>query len=516
MKRRVLSLFLSVLLTAGLFSGCSEDESPYIPTGDALDMGGIGGTQATEPPSDQELTLVYYPDRSLNPYTATDFTNRTLFGLLYQGLFSVDRNYQAVPILCKSYRISPDLKTYTFQLENALFSDGTALTANDVVASLTAAKAGAYYSGRFQHIISMTAEDSTVVIQLDTPFQNLPLLLDIPVVKASQVDSANPLGTGPYVMDSSVGGRCLRRQAAWWCSNTATFVVHAPFIPLVEAESPSQIRDEFEFANVGLVCADPGSDTYADYRCDYELWDCENGLFLYLVCNAKSTVFSNNAVRQALTHAIDRDYLVETYYRGFARSATLPASPLSPCYDTALAEHYGYSKPKFTAALTDAGLQGASVTLLLNSDDSLRLRVGRNIAKMLTDCGLSVTVLELNSQKFVEHLIWGEYDLYLGQTKLSANMDLTAFFRQNGSLSYGGLADATIYAIMQEALANSGNYYNLHELVMEDAQLCPILFRSYAVYATRGLVTDLSPTRDNVFYYSLGRTMEDALQNATA
>ena len=46
---------------------------------------------------------------------------------------------------------------------------------------------------------------------------------------------------------------------------------------------------------------------------------------------------------------------------------------------------------------------------------------------------------------------------------------------------------------------------------MEDAQLIPIAFRSYAVYATRGLLTALSPSRDNLFFYTLDRTMADAL-----
>jgi hypothetical protein len=46
---------------------------------------------------------------------------------------------------------------------------------------------------------------------------------------------------------------------------------------------------------------------------------------------------------------------------------------------------------------------------------------------------------------------------------------------------------------------------------MDDGRLCPILFRSYAVYATRGLLTGLTPARDSVFYYSLGRSMENAL-----
>lgn len=508
--KQIIALFLCAILAVSLFAGCQQNETPYIPTGDALDSDDSNATRPTEEVKEQDLTMVYYPGEDLNPYTATDFNNRALLPLLYQGLFSVDRNYSVSPILCDSFKVSSDMKTYTFYLSAARFSDGTALTAADVVASLEAAKESTYYGGRFQHITAITAEGGGVVITLDTPYQNLPLLLDIPIVKASQTGRADPIGTGPYMMDSSISGKRLRSQAAWWCADTADLIITSSFIPLVEAKSPSQVRDEFEFRDVGLVCADPGSDTYADYRCDYEIWDCENGLFLYLVVNANSKTFADDNVRRALTHAIDREYIVENFYRDFARSAILPASPLSPYYNASLASRYGYNSLKFTTALTDANLQGAPVTFLLNSDDSLRLRVGRNIAKMLRECGLEVTVLEMSSAKFKEHLLWGEYDLYLGQTKLSPNMDLTPFFRQYGTLNYGGLTDSTIYAMAREALANSGNYYNLHEMVMEDAQLIPILFRSYAVYATRGLVTELTPARDNLFFYTLERTMADA------
>ena len=54
------------------------------------------------------------------------------------------------------------------------------------------------------------------------------------------------------------------------------------------------------------------------------------------------------------------------------------------------------------------------------------------------------------------------------------------------------------------------NFYNLHKAVADDGRIIPILFCNYAVYATRGLLTELQPARDNVFFYTLGRTDEDA------
>ena len=511
--KRFVAILLSTLLLAGLFSGCEGEKEPYTPTGAGLTWdedytGPVNKPEKEE--TNQSLKLTYYPERSMNPYSCTDFTNRALFTLLYQSLFAVDRSYYVEPQLCKSYRVSEDAKSYTFYIQSATFADGTALTAGDVVASLLAAKESAYYGGRFTHITSVSqSTDGGVVIATDTPMENLPLLLDIPVIKQTELLSDTPVGTGPYYMDASTTSPVLRKNANWWCKTE--LVVTAPAITLVQAQSIAGIRDSFEFEGLSLVCADPGSDRYADYRCDYELWDCESGIMLYLSCNMESEVFAEQSVRSALTFAIDRDTIASEYYRGFARSTSLPISPQSPYYSGNLASKYAYDGgEKFTQAVTDASKSSAEIILLVNKDDSLRLRVARDVADMLKKCGLKVTLSEKSTSACQSALKKKEYDLYLGQTKLSPNMDLSAFFATKGALNYGGISDVALNTLCLEALANRGNYYTLHKSVMDDGRLCPILFRSYAVYATRGLLTGLTPARDSVFYYSLGRTMEHA------
>ena len=59
-----------------------------------------------------------------------------------------------------------------------------------------------YYKYRFRHVLNIEAtEDGGVLFQLDTPYENLPLIMDVPIVKASEVDLTDgvPGGTGPYV-----------------------------------------------------------------------------------------------------------------------------------------------------------------------------------------------------------------------------------------------------------------------------------------------------------------------------
>lgn len=515
--KKLISLLLVLILTLSLF-GCAAEDSPYIPTGDALaaadaDLNAIPDDGDDVP---QEFSLAYYPERSLNPFTCTDFTNRTLFSLIYQSLFSVSASYEASPVLCSRYTVSSNRKVYTFYIANATFSDGSSLTIQDVLVSYQTAQTSAYYGGRFLHIADIAlTEDGGIRFTLDTPMENLPLLLDIPIVKASQVEAERPIGTGPYVLENTLTGSQLRKNYTWWCIDSVKdLVVTAEAIPLVKAESSHHIRDQFEFYDVGLVCADPCSDSYADFRCDYELWDCENGIMIYLGINvaySQNGIFEDPDLRSLLTHAIDREKLSEEYYEGFARPITLAASPTSPYYSTALASKYDYDPIIFINAIGRAKKTDEPIRLLVNLDDTLRLRTARAIAAMLEECGMQIQLLEVTTRDFNNIYVAGNYDLYLGATKLSPNMDLSPFFKPYQEMSRNGMSNANLYELCQNALENEGNFYNLHQALAQDGRIVPILFCSYAVYAERGLLTDLQPSRDNVFFYTLGKTARDIM-----
>ena len=517
MKRKI-CLLLCLSLCFSLLCGCEIiPEKPYVPVGDGLtwdeDFPGPA-TQEGEEISTQELTLTYYPDVTMNPYFCTDFTNKALHSLLYQGLFTVDRDYNVEPMLCSHYYVSDSLTTYTFYLdENATFSDGSKVTPEDVHASLISAISSKVYSGRFYRVLNvLVQEDGGITVDLDTAYENFPLLLDIPILKKDQQTDSRPLGTGPYKFTGMGDTTQLTRRTDWWCKSNMT--ITAPVIELIEAENLYQIRDEFQFGDLDLVQAEPGSDKYVEYLCDYELWNSENGIFLYLVCHEDSYIFDTPELRAALTYAIDRNLIAKEYYRGFATPATLPASPQFPYYNQTLASQYEYDPERFAQIMSQNGKAGLELTLVVCREDTLRLRVAKEIAKMLEAGGFVVRVNDYDAENIDYALVATDYDLYLGQTMLSPNMDLSEFYDFDGNLSHAGLDDPTLHALCLQALENHGNYYTLHYTTMKDGHFCPVVFRSYAVYASRGLLTELTPSRNNVFYYSIGKTMEEAYVEA--
>lgn len=512
---RLISAVLCFALLLCLLGGCAQQEDDvYTPTGNALVMEGqdpdsVNPTVEKEP---QRLTFAYYAERSMNPLKSNDYTNRVLFSLIYQGLFCVDSSNEASPMLCEYYRISPSGKVWTFYLTDATFSDGTAVTANDVVATYAAAKENKYYKGRFLHIRSVEqSDDGGVEITLDTEMQELPILLDIPILKASQVDDEYPIGSGPYIFNQGLSGATLRRDLNWWCK--ASVPATADSITLQAATSTSQIRDDFEFADICIVCTDPYAEDYADFRGDFELWETDNGTLLYLACNvlySKDKIFLEPEQRRLLTYGIDREGISESYYNGYAKPATLMASPSSPYYSISLASNYAYDSMKFVDNVSSFGVLTEKVRLLVNKDDTQRLRTARYIAETFTALGLPMETVEVSTSTYIDRVKQGEYDLYLGQTKLSPDMDLSGFFGPWANMSYNGISNNELYELCLDALENRGNYRNLLKSVAEDGRIIPILFAGNAIYAERGVVSDLSPARDNVFYYTRGRTLAEA------
>lgn len=457
----------------------------------------------------ESFGLCYQSDGGLNPYTTTRLVNRPIISLLYQGLFTVTSEYRAEPQLCQTFYRSDDLKTYVFQLADATFSDGSALTAQDVIASIQAARGSRVYGNRLRNVSSIEESgEKELTIRLKIAYENLPVLLDIPIVRAEDVEAEFPLGTGAYALRQNPTFSLVRRTD-WWSEYPPA--VDASVIVLTEAAAPSDIRDEFEFGRADLVCADPGSSSYVEYRCDYELWDCATGIMLYLGCNtAGRSAFSGSVLRAALTHGIDRSALLPIY-RGFAQEISLPAASTADCYDQSLAAKYTYDPDSFRAALAQSGNSGAKVRLLVNGDNPLRVEAAQEIERQLEELGLDVTLSALEEDAYLNALRAGNYDIYLGEVRLSANFDLSPFFSDDGALNYGGMASSSISTLNTMALENSGNYYDLFEAVMDDGQLCPLLMRTYAVYATRGIATDLMPGLDNVFHNANSRQLSDAL-----
>jgi len=459
------------------------------------------------------LRLAYQESYGLNPYTTVSLCNRAIIPLLYEPLYLVNSRFEAEPVLAAQTEVSADGLTTTVTLQSGIrFHNGAPLTAQDVVYSYETAKESSYYGNRFYHVNEVRAEGrQTVVIVTDTAFESVAMLFDFPIILSDTGADAVPIGTGPFVYDDSYH---LEPFADWWQTEQ---VIPCQAVELTPCDTAADIRDQFEYSNVNLVLTDPNSAAYATFHSDSESWYCPTTIMQYIGFNANKKVFSSSAVRSCITYAIDREIIVTEDLGGDALAATLPASPLSASYDTRLAESYAFDLEKFQTALNEAEIadytgdgildvfyKGDPIslegTLIITAGNTQRRATADRIVEQLNKLGFSYTVEVLDHERFEEALRYGSFDMYLGEIRLSANFDLGSFFRSTGSVAYGGIESSTALTLCNAMLENSGNAYDLHKRVMDMGYLCPILFKSYTVFTTRGAAQDLDPAVDWVIH----------------
>lgn len=490
--RRLCALLLACVL---LLTGCAGfAQTDTAPDDTADPTGPAGPVQQVPDAAPLSYGFAYSATAGWNPYTCMEQENRTIFPLLYEGLFEIAPDFTATPVLCRSYTMSDDEKTYVFTLDpDARFTDGSLLTTADVIASYACAEEGGYYESRFDHIVSYEATDlHTLTVTLDTACGDLPLLLDIPIVKAGTQLRLRPTGSGAYTVQNAPVR--LAPAASHW--RGAGLLFDGETISLTVTASESDVRDAFELRDISLVCTDPTAGTACVYHSDYELWTCPTTVMVYLGFNLDSSLFSDAAVRAGITHLIDRDTIISQEFGGFAVAATLPASPLAPCYDRSLAVRYGYDPDAFDLEVT----QTEDATLIVNAGDTARVNAAKRIVAALAEAGIHLTVSALPPEQYEEALLYGNYDCYLGEIRLTADFNLEQFFRLYGSARFGIHGHEEALDAAMKMLENAGNAYDLHKLIMDEGLLCPILFKNYAVYCVRGTFSDVTAGPYNVFY----------------
>ena len=125
-------IFCLLVCLSLIFSLCGCRKMP-----DETSSASVGGTPMFSADG-KSVNLLYSYGDSFNPYTAKTAFNRELSSLLYDSLIKTDNNFDIVYILASSAEIKD--KTCTVKLKDATFTDGSAVTANDVIYSYKLAK----------------------------------------------------------------------------------------------------------------------------------------------------------------------------------------------------------------------------------------------------------------------------------------------------------------------------------------------------------------------------------------
>ena len=369
----------------------------------------------TEKPADDiiRFALATAPS-NLDPRYATDATSERINKLLYSRLVGFDEKYFPVPELARWKKIN-DLK-YVFELvpERSRFSNGKRLTVQDVVASYEYILNPDNLSPHREAISiieQVRAVDSErIEFVLSTPDPLFPAYLHIAILPADLIDSehdfnSQPVGSGTFIVSEKTSAKSL----------LLTRKKDQQKIRFVEVKDPTVrvlklLNDEVDLLQNDLSPEMTGYLAGQD-KVDYLKKKGTN--FTYLGFNLADNLTGNPLIRKAISHAINRNEIINYAFKGSAVTAEALLPPqhwaghpelneiaFNPSLSKHLLSQLGYS--------TDKPLELTYKT----SSDPFRIRLATIIQNQLAEVGITVTVKSYDWGTFFGDIKSGNFQMY--------------------------------------------------------------------------------------------------------
>jgi peptide/nickel transport system substrate-binding protein len=289
---------------------------------------GIRSFQVTVPAYGGSVTEgILGSPRFANPLLAVSDSDRDLVALTYAGLMGHDATGKIVPVLAQSYTVSEDGTIYTFTLRpNAVFSDGTSVTADDVVYTVQKAQDPSLKSplyGSWSNIRAEAVDAKTVRFTL--PKAYAPFLEDATVgilpkhvwqsIRNEEFPFSNyntmPIGAGPFTA-SSVSRDSAGNITGYTLTSFKQYALGRPYLSRIKL-SFYQTSDELQKAyDDGDVDSAYG---FAHEGAKIAPYARVFGVFFN---SDKNAAFEDVDVRKALSLAIDRKKLVTDVFGNYA------------------------------------------------------------------------------------------------------------------------------------------------------------------------------------------------------
>jgi peptide/nickel transport system substrate-binding protein len=378
--------------------------------------------------------------------------DEVVYANVFEGLTRFAADGSVIPGLAESWEISEDGTTYTFHLrEGVSFHDGAAMTAEDVVFSLDRARAEGSTNAQaalFANITGVEAvDDTTVTVTLDGP--DGAFLFDMAWGDAVIVDEAsaetnatNPVGTGAFTFSEWRQGDSitLTRNEDYWGEPAALTEVTFRFI-----SDPNAAMAAMMAGDVDAFPVFPAPETLqqfeADPRFNVIVGSTEGETILAM--NNGSEVLSDPLVRQAISHAINRQDIIDGAMFGYGTPIGTHFAPHNPDY-VDLTGQSAFDPDRARALLAEAGVEDLTLRLMLPPPAYAR-RGGEIIASQLREVGIETEITNLEWAGWLEQVFRGyDFDLTIVSHTEPADINIYArpeYYFQYDSAEFQGLME---------------------------------------------------------------------------
>ena len=500
MMKKIIGLLLTLILAACLLAaGCTSTESFGSDPGKTLVVGEMWRVSSIDPGDGQGR--------------GTFITEKAI---VTETLVGADTDFALVPSLATEWRQINDT-TWEFDLrEGVLFHNGEEMTAESVVFSLDhIAENSPSIAALLDYKSSEVVDRYTIRIHTNTLNPLVPGALHHPDTAIIHPDSHDasgkfitPIGTGPMKLESfdeQTGEVVVVKNSEWWGGEPGLdrMIIRG-------YESPATRAMLAESGEVDFTVDPPYSEVDRLDAIDGIRVEKYNTPRIYkLDVNLNRPQMDDKNVRKAISHAIDRDGIVDNVLYGvgspaggvFLPTMTWANTTLKPyTYDPALAKQYlaesGWTDTDGDGYVDKDG-KNLKVKIVTYTERPGLPPMLEAIAANLKSVGIEVETLSMENSALTVAMADGTWDLYLSATNLAMVPDpeyvLKGWYTTTGSSNTAGYSNPEV-----------------DRMIMEGHNISDLDERYDHFRRIEAIVYDDLPTI-NVAYYGVAVVMKDTV-----
>lgn len=514
MKKRVISLLLVAAMTVGLVA-CGSNGSD---------------SKKSDASSDEKILSVEVgPDpETVDPALNAAIDGGEMILHSFEGLLKLDKNGDPEAGQAESWEVSDDGLTYTFHLRDGLkWSDGSDLTAEDFVYSwqrvcdpnLAAPYAETVLgmvegyddaiNGDIEKLGVEATDDSTFVVHLANPcpyFESLAAFATLnPVQKATVEKNGDAWATeadtyisnGPFYVAEWVPGSyiLMKKNTNYWDADS----VKLDGIKFNLIEDANAAYSAYQTGECQMIKDVPTEEIPSLKDSDEFYVEPIIGTY-YLSLNLDKEPFNNKQVRQALSLAIDRDYVANTLMQGtYTPAGNLVGPGWKDTDGSDFSENANGGEEYISTTDYDANLQKAKDLLAeagyadgkgipkitySTNDAGYHKVVAEYLQKAWGELGIDVDVEIVEWASFTPMRRNGDYmasrNGWVGDYSDPSNI-LELFTTSNGN-NDGNYANADFDAVLEQSrnttdtAERSKLLHEAEDMLMDDAACIPIAY----------------------------------------
>ncbi len=429
--------------------------------------------------------------------------------------------------LAKTWDVSPDASVYTFHLASGVkWQDGQPFTADDLIYTATwgaqnydaykgflpvwnqlKGAAGVLHTSKplpglkkiDDSTVEMTLEapNSLFLVQLtDAANVIVPqhLLKDVTAANVEKVDftlgkPGATIGTGPYKLTAFTPDQSLELTA------NPDYFKGAPKIPKIIFKifaDPSLAVAQLESGDLDLAFRVPPSEfDRLSALPNLNVLSAANPGIVRIVFRTEEAPWSDKRVRQAFYYAINRQGIVDQYYKGRAKVLINP--PGFKEYDDL--DKYAFNVDKAKQLLSDAGYSGQTFKLMYDQTFPDAAQVMPLIQADLQNAGIKVELVPLDTATYGKNYGsrqgWDGFIAVGGSEALTPNKS-EQYFPKDGKHE-SGYTNPRIYELWAaarstpDAAKQDESYHELAKILNEDVPQVNLYSPNLVMVSTKRL-----------------------------